>query len=719
MTGGGGEPELARLGKTPAEKAAAAVRPVSVAVWTAAEIMHWAGVHGSADLAVATAIASPLAWGAAGRGWVPAATPAWIALAGGWTAAAWYLGPLAWLPAPMLTAIWIILLWAAHRAAHRHPAVTSARQWREARARWLAVRDEWGMSRTHLLKYEETRVGELYTVSTKGTGKRASQFPGRANEERIEEAENLPRGRVQVYDHELAGRIVISVRRVDPWAEPLLHPLADENPEVELPARRSICDLALVGQHPETGAPLAVPLYDRETGGRNIAVTGIKGSGKTILFDDISEHVTACDDAILVRINVSVKGYAEVAAWGPACHLTAFGPDQRSRAVAVVKALSGIIEWRARTYKQGAYTPSRRDPAIVLLVDESDSAAAVADIRRGLDDIATKGRELGFVYGHGGQRNTNDYHSAKQRSQDDVHCTGMLANANEMRHAGGAAPAMRPGVWSVSVLGGTEHSGRAWMFARTKAAHGAEVERIAAERAFDQPELPAECAEYLGDAYAALLASEVFTRWAQNRSPGDFTPGNDDAQPQDAPPAARQDGTELAVPAGGPATAVADDSVQQILEMWNTPMDKSIQARNDAIHQRLADAGRMLAETAAMPSPPLVDPAERAAFTAERWRQVGEQAQIPEEARPRLLEMLREGTTAPAVAAAFEVSKWTARTWLENLRLGGAAYVDGERKAARWRLAPPPGDGDAQLSRAEHGFSRAGAPARTYTGDEI
>jgi hypothetical protein len=702
MTTGDGGTELARLGKTPAEQAAAMVRPFSVLVWTATEIMHWAGMQGSADLAAATAVASSLAWGASARGWVPAATPAWIALAGGWTAAAWYFGPLAWLPAPMLTVIWVILLWTAHRAAHKHPAVADARQWRDARARWLMIRNDWGLGGTHLLGYQETYLGEMYEVSTKATGKRASQYTGnRAHEEYIAEAENLPRGRVQIRGHELAGRILISIRRRDPWAKPLIHPAACEDHEIEIPEHRSILDPALVGQDPETGAPLEVPLYDRETGGKNIAVTGIKGAGKGVLLDGISEHVTACDDAIMVRVNVSVKGYAEAAAWGPSCHLTAFGPEQKSRAVAVVKILNRIIEWRARTYRQGAYTPSPADPAFVLVVDESDAAAAVPELKRELDTFATKAREYGGVYAHAGQRNTNDYHSAKQRSQDDVHCTGMLANSNEARHAGGlSGPDMatygegHAGVWAIRLLGGSVSAGRTWVFAGTKAAHGVMVEALAAERAFTQPELPAACREYLGDSYAALLASEVFTRWAQDRTPDEFI-SRDDDWPQDTPAPVRPDDDETraaaALPAAATATAVADPDLE---EMLRTPMDDDARSRYAAVRERLSAAAASLAETAAMPRPE-ADPADRAAFIAQRWQQVTAGVQIPEGPRGRLLAMLGEGTTISVVARALEVKPWTARTWLEKLRDENLAYVDGERRGAHWRLAPPPGDGDA------------------------
>jgi len=686
ISGGEEDTGLARLARTPAETAAAAVRPASAAVWTAAEIMHWAGVQGSADLGVATVVASSLAWGAASRGWVPPALPAWVALAGGWTAAAWYLGPLAWLPAPMLTAAWIVITWAAHRAVHRHPAVTGARQWREARARWLAVRNNWGLGGSHLLDYAETRIGELYTVSVR----RASRYIGnRSAEEDIAEAEGLPLDRVQILPHELAGRVIISVRRKDPWAEPILHPLTGENPDVELPERRSVTDVFPVGQHPEAGGLLTVQLHDAETGGKNVDITGIKGAGKDVLLASVAEHVTACDDAVMVWVDVSIKGISQAGAWGPACHLTALGTDAKSRAVAVVQVLNQVIEWRARTYKQGTYTPSAADPALVLVVNESDTAAAVPGLKRELDDWATKAREFGGVYMHAGQRNTNDYHSAKQRSQDDVHCTGMLANANEARHAGGFPPALRVGVWSISVLGGGTATGRTWVFAATKAAHGAVVEQVAAERAFSQPGLPAECEEYLGDRYAALLASEVFPRWAQGRDPGGYAPSDDDGD--GSPPAAWHDDAAPApaLPAAATTTAMADHDLK---EMWETPMDENAAARNAAIHRKLAEAGRSLAETAAMPRPERVDPETRAAYVAERWRQV-----IPADIQPRLLAMTEgDGTTSGAVAEEFGVSRSKAKVWLLALREGNVAYVDGERRGARTRrLAPPPAGGDA------------------------
>lgn len=75
-----------------------------------------------------------------------------------------------------------------------------------------------------------------------------------------------------------------------------------------------------------------------------------------------------------------------------------------------------------------------------------------------------------------------------------------------------------------------------------------------------------------------------------------------------------------------------------------------------------------------------------AAMTAERWRQAGEQAQVPGMYREALAGMLAAdgGTTAGAVADALRVPPWTARAYLERLRIEGTARVEGSGHASRW-----------------------------------
>jgi hypothetical protein len=703
--------ELAQLERTRAEKAARAVLPAAGLVWTATEILHMAGLHAGRDAGIATAFAAAIAWGAAGRGKAPAQLPWWVAIAGGWVAVAETIGPLhSWHHVPVLTIAAVVAGVAASKAAHRHRSVTAAREWREAKADWLGRRHRWRLGGSHLLEFERTLLGELYTISTKGTRKRASQLVGGALEEIIAEAEDLPPSRVRVTRHHLAGRIRVSVRRVDPWAQALLHPLMVEDHKVPLPVPCTIRNPIPVGQDPETGAPLEVTLWDH-VGAKIVSITAINGGGKDVLLDCVSERVTAADDAVQIRINVSDKGLAEIESWGPSCLLTAFGEDQKSRAVDVLKVLAGVIAWRARTYKRGRYQPTREDPLLVVIVNESDSAAAVLAIRKGLDVLATKGREYGISYVRAGQRNTRDYGSAKARSQENVRIVGAVSRRGEARHAAGDAAYAMPdmatygeghmGVWSVDHLGRGSRNGRTWVFDADEAAHGAEVEAIAQERALDQPGLPAACCEYLGEDLAKLLETEVFTHWAHRRGapPAD----SDDGPGPVTAPAPPGDGT-------GPSAVIVPGAVltddEDPLLRWEMDMGNRERDRLDTLAAKLDGVRRMNAETAALPAPPRLSQE----IIADAWHRVAAQAEIPEAVRPRMLDMLaaapsaadpRGGTTIPAVAGAFGVTIWTARTWLENLRDGGAAHVDGRKKAARWRPGPPPAGGGTQTAEGD------------------
>lgn len=704
-----GDLEAPDLRRDRPERLASAVLPAAGVVWTATEIMHLAAFPHSLDIGGAAALATVAAWGAAGRGIASPSLPVWTGLAGAWVTAAEALGPLAWHPAFPLTAAWAVFAFAASRAARRHPAVLDARRWREARADWLGRSHDWGLGGSHLLDFEQTRLGELYTISTKGTRKRASHFLGGWLEEVIAEAEDLAVNRVRVIPHGLAGRIRISVRRIDPWADVLLHPLVCDEPEVALPERRTILKPIPVGQDPETGDVLEIPLCD-EVGAKNVSVTGMVGAGKGVLLDDISEGVTASPDALMIRINLSDKGWAEIESWGPCCHLTAFGPDQKQRAAAVLKIVAGVIAWRARAYKRGQYKPTPHDPLLVIVVDESDEAAAA--VRADLDVVSTKGREYGAALVKAGQRGTADYGSAKQRSQDTVRCVGAVNRQGETRHAAGSmahtVPDMasygesKPGVWSITKNGAATRTGRSWVFSADPGEHAREVEAIAQERAFEQPELPAACREFLGEAYEQLLRTEVFARWARAQGWGDEEP-EPEAEADAAPwptasaPAPAQP-PELPGGPGRPAPVEAVTVVDEEdpLRRWEMDMGDREREMLASLAAKLGGARRLLTETLNRPAPPEASPEAVAAQVAERWWKVGEAAEIPAGNRPRLVEMLGGGTTISTVAREFEVTKWTARQWLQRLRNENVAYVDGTRATAKWRLAPPPADGDAQ-----------------------
>lgn len=687
----------AELKRSRAERLAGAVPLASGAAWSAAEIMHLAGHPGALWLGAGTALVTALSGWASAHGKMPAQTPAWAAAAGTWMAVSAAEGPLAGLPHPPLTFIGAVIAGVAWWKAQHAGAVTEAREWRALRAGWLEQARRWGLGGSHLDGFETTRLGERYEIDVRGTGKRASAFFGSGNglAERIAEQENLPVSRVRIVRHPLAGRIIISIRRIDPWAKPILHPVIDAESKVDLSGPYSIRTPAQVGQDPETGRPLTVPFWD-ERGGKVINFVAQKGSGKTVLLNCGSERITIAPDALMIRINLSVKGPAEAKRWGVACHLTAFGPQQKSRAVAVLKVVSGIIEWRARQdYPTDVFIPSAADPLIIVIFDEADSAMAVGDVRKLADNIATKGREYGVTLVRAGQRGTTDYGSAKTRSQDDVIGVGNVNRSQEVYHAAGnmglALPDMatygegHSGVWAIGETGTAAQIGRTFLLKDP-----GDVAKIAQDRAFTQPELPAACREFLGDAYEVLLAEDCFARWAREQDENSFDTAN--LSPADGKePAAGDGGTASApLPAAAPVVTATADPVTDTdffsQHDWEPEMDEETRAKLAAVDRKLGGVRAMNAGTAALPKPPEVSKEALAASTAERWRRVGEQAEISEIHMSVLLGLLASGTTISIAAETLGVSKWTARTYLEALRNKKVARVEGVKRAARWVL---------------------------------
>lgn len=705
------EPEtFAELARTPAERAASAVPWAGIAVWTAAEVMHWAAWPGmAAETAMAAVAAFGLSFGiSAHKGWGWKA-PLLIGAFAVWLALASARGPLDGFPVPPLTIVLAVLTGIAWRLASRHPSILEAVKWRAARAEWLAVRHAWHLPGSHLLARQETRLGEQFLVDVTATRKLASAIArDAALPEWIAMDRGIPRTRVTIKEAAPAGRVLVDIRDRDPWEHPILHPLLDPEPQRGLAEADaavigairgggsfSITAPVPVGQDPATGAVLAVALWD-EVGGKNVNIVGIKGAGKGVLLNCLSEGITRAQDAVQVRVNLSFKGHAEAERWGPSCLLTAFGPQQQARAVRVLRAVLRILEWRALTYTATQYAPSAADPHITVIFDESDSAMSVPMVRKLADDIATKGREYGASLAKAGQRGTVDYSSAKQRSQDDVFCLGMVNRSTEAMHAAGELglrlPDMatygegRSGVWVIARLGSPAwKAGRTWNLSEPT-----DIAGIAAERAPYQPDLPAECKAFLGDEWGALAGSDVYARWARGR-------GHAPSPAAHSAPGAGGTGPLLEGPAAPVAVAEPradldrlsdyEGEVDEILDYG----DDGLRAQFNALGEKIGQAREVLRETEALPPHPEVPEEKLKASSEERWRQAGDQAVIPDDAMEPLISLLREGTTTSAVARAFGISSWTARTWLQKLRNAGVAHVEGVKRGARWKLTQ---DGD-------------------------
>ena len=682
-----------RLRRAPAERAVRALLPACAGAWTAAEIMHACAVA-PLDVGLSAAAAAALA-GVTGH----RATAAGLLIAGAWSALAVRLGPLAYpgLYCP-LTGAWAVLSFCGWRWARSHPSVVAARDKRNAQADWLGRRHRLGLGGSHLLHHERTRLGERMIVDVKGTGRRASSLAHGDVAERIAEEHNLSVSRVRVTRHRLAGRIEISIRTADPWEKPIPHPALvpvpapdlAQYPALDLGKPFSIRRPAVVGQDPETGRPLHLPLWDGR-GGKNITIVGQKGAGKTVLLNDISERVTAAGDALMIRVNLSIKGLAEAKRWGPACHLTAFGRQQQGRALKVLCVISKIIEWRSQQeYETDVFTPSPGDPEIVLIMDEIDSAAAIWAIRRQLEDIASKGREYGVTLVRSGQRGTAEWTGGGNvRANDDVFCLGMVNRASEAMHAAGNLGLLMPdmaaygeghgGVWVIAETGGEQDAGRSFMLKDPP-----DIARIVAQRADCQPDLKPELKAFLGKTYEELLSTDVYARWARGERPVTAHPRPDMA-PEPAP-----DGTE---PGHAPAAVLMADPLDAYDREAEDYLDDDLRSRWRKQGEKLAETRRTL-EEASKTDIPDIPHEDLIAHAEAQWRALGEATEIPEDARAVLLRLLTAGTTISEVATALGVSKWTARIYLERLRGEGRVRIEGEKRRARWLLNEP-GEGDA------------------------
>ena len=160
----------ARLRRTPAERAVRWMLPACGGVWTAAEIMHVTGIPWL-DITLGTSAAAAVGYGkvrhkAEGRS-AEARTKArkharhvagGILVAGGWTAAAARLGPLAG-PHCALSLTWAGTSLAGWFWLRRHEVVVSARDWRNAKADWLGTRRRWRLDKTFLLDREPISRG--------------------------------------------------------------------------------------------------------------------------------------------------------------------------------------------------------------------------------------------------------------------------------------------------------------------------------------------------------------------------------------------------------------------------------------------------------------------------------------------------------------------------------------------------------------------------------
>jgi hypothetical protein len=650
------------LAHAPAERAPL---PAIPALWTAAEILHAAGVQATVP-AVAAAVA------ALGGGWLGdrrardpgrarlrgAEVAAVTATIGGWVAAATAWGPLAG-PDHLMTLAYLAGTGGGYWWLRRHEAVKAARARRDAAAAWTQRKTEWhrlapqlGLRGSHLLEHHDTLLGDTMLVDVRGTGKRASQVSARDVAERLGELEMIPIGRIDVETDRIPGRIRITRRTRDPWKHALTHPAVDPGSPyaryLEDPA--SIRKPVMIGGDPETGAPFRLTLWDEDEGGKVILIAAKKGSGKTVLMNCIKEGVTRCADARLIQVNLSKAREDRV--WAPlaAANALGMGAAELKRGRAILRWVYGAIGARSEdpqlATSKVAPTPGR--PLLTVVIDEVDAVAADPDCKTLLAKIASKCRSEGVSLILAGQRATAQWMGgADLRANVDIAVLGRFARASEARHATGAEadlPDMgaygegAPGVFLVTELGGGGGYDRGRIF---KLSEPADLQAIVDTRlAAQRPYVPEAAFDGISDLWDRAAGD--------NPDDGDEDGGQDGARPGgDRPPRP-----------GGLAGRIA--------------------------------AARELARRE--PRVPDADPDAVAAAIAVRRAQFDAQyaEDMPGDLGAALAEMLTTapgGLSARAAARELGTSRMTVHRQLHKWQAEGTAEVRGSGSGRRWHLA--------------------------------
>jgi hypothetical protein len=650
--------------------------PAIPAVWTAAEVLHLASLPGMYP-GMASVAAAGVAYGAGERRardpeharMRGAEVAAITASVGAWLTAGTVWGPLAG-PDHLLTIVYALGAGGGYWWARRHDALRAARARRDAAAEWRARKAAWhalaprlGLQGSHLLSEETTLLGDTRLIDVRGTGRRASQLASRDLAERIGELEMIPVGRIDVTADKIPGRLRISVRRTEPWANALTHPVLDPaSPYAKYAETPATCRKPIViGGDPETGDPLRLTLWDEDEGGKVVLIAAKKGSGKTVLLSCITERVTACIDAQLLQINLSKV--REDRRWSPLAAASALGRDEIGKARRILQWVYDVIDARSKGGEDARVQPTPETPLLVVKIDEVDVVAADEVCRMLLQRIASKCRSEGVCLIIAGQRATAQWMGgADLRANVDVVVLGRFARAAESRHATGAEAEMpdmgaygegHPGVFLVTELGGGGGYDRGRVFNLSAIP---DIERIVTERAAARrPYVLEPALAGVAGAWAKITGDEP----DEGAPYGGSTDAYDEDLDEDEEPPAYGGGYD----AGGLAAKVA--------------------------------AARTAA--AAGPDIPPIPPgmeAHAAGQLAERQRQFREQytdIALPEADQAALRAMLARpgGITTRAAAAAVPWSHTRVHQQFVRWRQEGTAELRGKGSGRRWHASAP------------------------------
>jgi hypothetical protein len=176
----------------------------------------------------------------------------------------------------------------------------------------------------------------------------------------------------------------------------VLYPALDKHSPYAayIPLPASIRNPVAIGTEPETGGMFPLAAWDETDGGKQIAVLGAPGAGKSTLYAAVSAGATACPDAALLQINLAKPQTDDV--WAPAAAATATtDPDS---AIAILAFASCVIALRSDPRRGTSHPdydlhlPTATEPAYFLKIDEGRSLAVVPGAPALVEHIMQAGR---------------------------------------------------------------------------------------------------------------------------------------------------------------------------------------------------------------------------------------------------------------------------------------------------------------------------------------
>lgn len=596
-------------------------------------------------------------------------------------AAAAAAGVPVWLAAAAATGItnMPVLLGYTTAAAASWSAVTWSdvmkhrRALKAQRARWETIASAAGLEGSRLVREQETRTGQRFTVDIRATGKTARQLARGDLAEKIAAVLALPAERVRVAtDPKHAGNLIITVQATDPWAAPVTHPALDP---AHAPARRSVMAAPFrLGTIPDSGSDLELVIYD-DQGAWHTHIMGATGGGKTTLYSNLTEQGTGRTDMLVWAIDLR-KGTIPYL-WGDALDAAAgLAPDgtpEYGKALAILEWGSLLVKLRSATTGGRNHVPAPDDPAVLIEIDEVDTLlgadSPIAHKAKPLAaDILRGGRSAGVALAEAGQRSVVQYTGSK-----DVHANAgnkVVLRVNRAAEMNNIVPGWElegmpdmstyaPGTRGVALVvnpDGTWHAGRVAGLHDFDA-----VTALARRRGRPAAALPPAIAAALpgyGTRHQAADGAAILTLTTPRR--------------------ARQDQTDAAGGYGGPS----------------------------AVARLTSLSGNVQARLARMPAPP-AEPTPIADLIAARDAVNAAEHNDPEANRAipvpgtvaePILALLDErgdaGARRDEIVAMVGRSRSAVASWLAIMRDHGLIAASGSTRAARYYLAEHAPDGD-------------------------